>query len=148
MDETRADYRTSHAEEPSTEDGNVDFISWGPASIQVALARKSPFVESSHKVTRFMLANHTILHELFSRLLGQYDQLRKRNAFLDNYRKEPMFLENLDVFDDAGEVQDLVNAYWACERPDRASFGIGKDVTNGTGDEDGKELRMGGIGCR
>jgi hypothetical protein len=29
----------------------VDFIPWGPASIQVALSRKSPYVETAHKVT-------------------------------------------------------------------------------------------------
>ena len=28
----------------------VNFIPWGPASIQVALSRKSPYIESSNKV--------------------------------------------------------------------------------------------------
>lgn len=28
----------------------VNFIPWGPASIQVALSRKSPYVESANKV--------------------------------------------------------------------------------------------------
>ena len=35
------------------------FIPWGPASIQVALSRKSPYVETPHKVSGLMLANHT-----------------------------------------------------------------------------------------
>lgn len=35
------------------------FIPWGPASIQVALARPSPFVQSTYKVTGLMMANHT-----------------------------------------------------------------------------------------
>lgn len=35
------------------------FVLWGPASIQVALARASPFVTSSHRVTGLMMANHT-----------------------------------------------------------------------------------------
>jgi tubulin gamma len=38
------------------------FISWGPASIQVALSRKSPYVETAHKVNGLMLANHTSIH--------------------------------------------------------------------------------------
>lgn len=29
----------------------VNFIPWGPASIQVALSRKSPYLESANKVT-------------------------------------------------------------------------------------------------
>ena len=73
-----------------------------------------------------MLANHTIMAELFDRLLSQYDCIRKRNAFLDNYRKEPMFADNLDEFDSAREVvQSLVDGYKACERPDYVDFGTG-----------------------
>eukprot|EP00518_Triparma_eleuthera_P006071 CAMPEP_0182485706 /NCGR_PEP_ID=MMETSP1319-20130603/45730_1 /TAXON_ID=172717 /ORGANISM="Bolidomonas pacifica, Strain RCC208" /LENGTH=447 /DNA_ID=CAMNT_0024687725 /DNA_START=89 /DNA_END=1428 /DNA_ORIENTATION=+ len=100
----------------------VNFIPWGPASIQVALARKSPYVEVAHKVSGFMLANHTSMSSLFSRTITQFDKIKKRNAFLDNYRKEPMFAENLDEFDDSREVvQSLVEEYKACERPDYAS---------------------------
>ena len=33
-----------------------------------------------------MLANHTGIRTLFQRTLQQYDRLRKRNAFLENYR--------------------------------------------------------------
>ena len=104
----------------------VNFIPWGPASIQVALARKSPYVNTRHKVSGFMLANHTSMAELFERLLSQYDRIRKRNAFLDNYRKEPMFADNLDEFDSAREVvQSLIDEYKACERPDYVDFGTG-----------------------
>ncbi|CAN7941759.1 unnamed protein product, partial [Ixodes pacificus] len=37
----------------------VQFIPWGPASIQVALSRKSPYVQTQHRVSGLMLANHT-----------------------------------------------------------------------------------------
>ena len=78
-----------------------------------------------HKVSGFMLANHTSMAELFDRLLKQYDRIRKRNAFLDNYRKEPMFRENLDEFDDSREtVQQLVDEYKACEKPNYVDFGL------------------------
>lgn len=100
------------------------FIPWGPASIQVATARPSPAQTSA--VTGFMLANHTSMAELFDRLLHQYDRIRSRNAFLDNYRKEPMFADSLDEFDRAREtVQTLVDEYRACERPDYVQFGCG-----------------------
>lgn len=103
----------------------VPFIPWGPASPQVALARKSPHRQSKHKVTGFILANHTSMAELFDRLLGQYDRIRSRNAFLDNYRKEPMFQHSLDEFDNArATVQGLVDEYRACERPDYVDYGI------------------------
>ncbi|KAJ1538780.1 gamma-tubulin, partial [Cladochytrium tenue] len=37
----------------------AQFIPWGPASIQVALSRKSPYVQTAHRVSGLMLANHT-----------------------------------------------------------------------------------------
>lgn len=37
----------------------ANFIDWGPASIQVALSKKSPYVETPHKVSGLMLANNT-----------------------------------------------------------------------------------------
>jgi tubulin gamma len=105
----------------------INFIPWGPASIQVALARSSPYVENRHKVSGFMLANHTSMAELFERLLRQYDKIRKRNAFLDNYRKEPIFHENFDEFDDSREtVQNLVDEYKACEKANYVDFGTGR----------------------
>lgn len=35
------------------------FIPWGPTSIQVALSKSSPYVQSNHRVSGLMLANHT-----------------------------------------------------------------------------------------
>jgi tubulin gamma len=79
----------------------VNFIPWGPASIQVALSRKSPYVESANKVSGLMIANHTSMAQLFGRTVNQYDKLRKRNAFLDQYRREPIFADGLEEFDNA-----------------------------------------------
>jgi tubulin gamma len=63
--------------------------------------------------------------ELFDRLLQQYDTIRKRNAFMDVYKREPMFADSLDEFDDSREtVQQLVDEYRACERSDYANFGM------------------------
>lgn len=113
---------------------SIKFIPWGPASIQVALARKSPFLSSTNKVSGFMLANHTSMADLFDRLLGQYDKIRRRNAFLDNYRREPMFMDNLDEFDSAREtVQCLVDEYRACERKDYVDY----DYDTARGNYDG-----------
>lgn len=102
----------------------VDFIPWGPASIQVALSRKSPYIESAHKVSGLMIANHTSMAQLFGRTLQQYDKLRKRNAFLEQYRREPVFADGLEEFDSAREVvSDLIEEYRAAERPDYVQWG-------------------------
>ena len=97
----------------------ANFIEWGPASIQVALSRKSPYVKSQHRVSGLMLANHTSIRHLFSRCLNQYDRLMRRRAFLDNYEKHTMFAEDLSEFDDSREVvEQLAEEYKACESPD------------------------------
>jgi tubulin gamma len=38
-----------------------------------------------------MLANHTSIRHLFSKCVSSYKTLRKKQAFIDNYRKFPMF---------------------------------------------------------
>jgi len=102
----------------------ASFIPWGPASIQVALTRKSPYVTTSHRVSGLMLANHTSIASLFKRMLDQYDRLRKRNAFLEQYKKEKMFENGLEEFDDSREtVEELLKEYKACESADYISYG-------------------------
>lgn len=65
-----------------------------------------------------MLANHTSISTLFKRILTQYDRLRKRNAFLDNYKKEPAFSDGLTEFDEArAVVADLIQEYEQAEDP-------------------------------
>ena len=71
-----------------------------------------------------MLANHTSIAGLFARTLKQYDLLRKRNAFLEVYRKERMFQDGLEEFDSAREIVDqLRQEYVACEKSDYVNYG-------------------------
>jgi tubulin gamma len=42
----------------------ANFIDWGPASIQVALSKKSSYIETSHKVSGLMMANNTSIHHV------------------------------------------------------------------------------------
>ncbi|KAG0124357.1 Tubulin/FtsZ, GTPase domain-containing protein [Tuber indicum] len=91
----------------------------GPASIQVTLTKKSPHMPMSHRVSGLMLANHTSIAPLFKRILGQYDRLRKQNAFLEQYKKEPVFANDLGEFDEArATVADLITEYEAAEGAD------------------------------
>ena len=53
------------------------------------------------QVSGLMIANHTSMAQLFGRTVSQYDKLRKRNAFLEQYRREPMFADGLEEFDSA-----------------------------------------------
>ena len=73
-------------------------------------------------------------------MLRDYDKLRKREAFIDQFRKYPMFQvfvkpsfsvniwlfqDNLDEMDESREVvQQLVDEYHAARRPDYLSWGM------------------------
>ncbi|CAH1789189.1 unnamed protein product [Owenia fusiformis] len=108
----------------------AQFIPWGPASIQVALSRKSPYIQSSHRVSGLMLANHTSIANLFERTLSHYDKLRKREAFMDQFKKEDIFKDNLDEFDESREcLQQLIDEYKAATKPDYITWGANKPTT-------------------
>ena len=65
-----------------------------------------------------------ICFQLFERILKQYDKLRKREAFIDQFRKEAMFSDNLDEFDNSREsLQNLVDEYKAATGPDYLTWG-------------------------
>lgn len=122
------------------------FIPWGPASIQVALTRTSPYTATPYtpKVSGLMLANHTGIATLFKRIVFQYDRLRKRNAFLEQYKREDAFRDGLGEFDTAREVvMDLCREYEDAERSD---YLTGASGGGAAGPEDeGQDARTDGI---
>lgn len=62
--------------------------------------------------------------QLFERTCRQYDKLRKREAFLEQFRKEDIFKDNFDELDNSREiVQQLIDEYHAATRPDYISWG-------------------------
>lgn len=102
----------------------AQFIPWGPASIQVALSRKSPYVQSTHRVSGLMLANHTSISRLFDRATKQFDKLRNREAFLEQFKREKMFADNFDEMDDSVRiVRKLTEEYEAAATKDYLSWG-------------------------
>lgn len=48
----------------------AQFIPWGPTSIQVALSKSSPYVQSNHRVSGLMLANHTSISSVWRTFSG------------------------------------------------------------------------------
>ncbi len=103
-----------------------------------------------------MIANHTSMAQLFGRTVSQYDKLRKRNAFLDQYRREPMFQDGLEEFDSSRLVElhwlahscrmnlfdfrevvtDLIEEYKAAERVDYVTWGGNSGHSAGSTEQD------------
>lgn len=68
--------------------------------------------------------------QLFERVLNQYDKLRKRGAFLDQFKKEDMFKDDLSELDESREVVDcLVQEYEAATQANYLSW-QGTNKTN------------------
>ncbi|OAP54859.1 tubulin gamma chain [Fonsecaea erecta] len=110
----------------------ANFIPWGPASIQVALTKKSPYLPNTHRVSGLMLANHTSVATLFRRIVVQYEKMRKRNAYLEQYKKEAPFAEGLAEFDEAKEVvMGLIGEYEAAEKDDYLDPDAGEKKVDG-----------------
>eukprot|EP00708_Paratrimastix_pyriformis_P002725 GAFH01001478.1.p1 GENE.GAFH01001478.1~~GAFH01001478.1.p1 ORF type:complete len:475 (+),score=160.38 GAFH01001478.1:9-1433(+) len=106
----------------------VNFIPWGPASIQVALSKKSPYIQSANRVSGLMMANHTCMRTLIARSLQQCQQFLSRKAHLHQYESE---LQNtMEEFEDSmNTIQQLIEEYKAIETENYLSWGQG-DLPN------------------
>ena len=102
----------------------AEFIPWAPASIQVALSKKSPYLETAYKVSGLMLANHTSITMLMQSIVDAFNTFYKKKSFLDNFRKEDLFKDSFEEFDDSHDVAlKVINEYKACERQDYLDWG-------------------------
>ena len=67
---------------------------------------------------------HTHTHQLFAASCGQFDKLRKKEAFLDQFKKQPMFSDDLSELDDSRRVvQEVIDEYRASTEPDYITRG-------------------------
>ena len=102
----------------------ANFIPWGPSSIQVALSKKSPYVETAYKVSGLMLANHTSIAQLMQGIVDAHNSMFKKKAYIDMFRKEDMFKDSLDEFNDSMDVVNkVIEEYNASERADYLEWG-------------------------
>jgi tubulin gamma len=67
--------------------------------------------------------------QLFQRIVDQFDKLKKRNAFMDTYKKESIFSDSLEEFDNSREtVQSLIEEYTAAEKENYLDWGTNEDM--------------------
>ncbi|KAI5189995.1 tubulin gamma [Nematocida sp. AWRm77] len=92
------------------------FAPWAPPSIQVGIG-----LSPESNISGLLLTNTTGISRALHRITTQYDSLKKRNAFVDMYRKEGE--EYLEEFDAAREtVQWLIDEYKRAELTGYASY--------------------------
>ncbi|KAI5192535.1 tubulin gamma [Nematocida minor] len=87
----------------------VKFAPWAPANIQMAIS-KSP----CSSISGLLLSNTTGFGRTLQKITTQYDILKKRNAFLDMYKREGD--EYIEEFEPAREsVQWIMDEYRKAE---------------------------------
>lgn len=93
----------------------ANFMPSAPTSLQISLSKRSPYLPSNNhhsRISGLMLANHTSITSLFQRILDQFERLWKRHAFLEPYKKQAMFENGLEEFEDSRDiVRGLVHEY-------------------------------------
>ena len=101
------------------ENQKLRFIPWGPASIQLALSRKSPYVAIPNRVSGLMLANHTNIKQLFSNVLTDFNKMWATKVFIKEFKaSEASCLgSNLDAefVDSANTVKQVFDDYTKAE---------------------------------
>jgi tubulin gamma len=101
------------------------FIPWGPASVQLALTRKSPHVEMPNRVSGLMLANHTNIRTLMQGILNQVNVMFKTKASLLHYKKsDVMGGEKAEQYiaESIEAVKGVINEYADAEREEFGGF--------------------------
>jgi tubulin gamma len=100
------------------------FIPWGPASVQLAISRKSPYVETPNRVSGLMLANHTNIRTLLDEICGHFNKMFKSEAFLHNFEATQVMNRNAKKeFTESVEViKEVMGEYAAAEKEDYGSF--------------------------
>lgn len=92
------------------------FVPNSPASLQISLARRSPYLPSSqNRISGLMLANHTSMRTLFERISDQFDKLMKKKAFLTDFLRFPLFTETDELGDSREVVQNIIQEYRTME---------------------------------
>lgn len=87
---------------------NLSFVPWMPPLANTVVGR-----DFKTRVSGLSLSNYTGISTLLKKICDQYDTLKQRNAYIENYRK---FCSDMNIFDDAREcVQRLVEEYQASE---------------------------------
>ncbi|EPR79722.1 Gamma tubulin, partial [Spraguea lophii 42_110] len=93
----------------------LKFVPWMPPSFHAVIA-PNPTI-SHNRVSALSLTNTTATANLIKKISEQYDKLKKRNAFIDMYKR---FNEDLSMFDESREVvQNVINEY---ENAELASY--------------------------
>lgn len=109
---------------------SITFSGWCPGNLQIALAKRSPFLDQPNKISGLMLANHTSIREVFKRILNQfkkqYGSDGRTAPFMQEYKKSELWSDEDAMhseFLDCREIcESLIKEYEAAESPNYLDY--------------------------
>ncbi|KAJ7287697.1 hypothetical protein C8J57DRAFT_1215828 [Mycena rebaudengoi] len=111
---------------PVSESGSVR---WRPSSPGGPRVSRSPrptarrMLKGGPRVSGVMISNHTSIGTFFKRMIDQYNKLRKRNAFLEQYKQYDNILGEFDEARPRATCDALQAEYKTCESANYISYG-------------------------
>lgn len=83
---------------------------WSSSTLNITSCKLSPYVNQKHHTAGLLLANHTNSALIHNQIIRQYDQLRKRGAFLDRFQREGT--DTIKQMDESkSKIQSLIELY-------------------------------------
>lgn len=95
----------------------VKLIPWGPASIQVVLSKKSPYLQDQSKISGLTLINHSSIRFLMEQIVQTFEKTFNSKAFLNNYKVQLDDIQE-EMIDAKEKVIDLIKLYEGTEKND------------------------------
>ncbi|KAI5152527.1 tubulin gamma [Enteropsectra breve] len=97
---------------------SLNFVNWMPPFFQTAISKREP---EFNRVSGLGLCNSTGISGLLRKIGSQFDQLRRKNAFLEIYKKFDMEEQGFDI--NRENLQRLIEGYESCEMGSPANSG-------------------------
>ncbi|KAG0676985.1 gamma-tubulin [Pichia californica] len=90
----------------------IEFAPWTPSTVHLALGKKSEFSKSGDDdiVSGLMLTNSTSILHVIKDITKDYDQLMRKNAFMNNFLKGEYSQECGDLMQEFEESREVVEA--------------------------------------
>lgn len=93
-----------------TNKNNIVYPPWSSSTLNITTTKLSPYMEHRHHTSGLLLANHTNINKVLRQVAQQYDQLRRRGAFLDRFEREGV--DTVKRMDESREkIQSLIDLY-------------------------------------
>eukprot|EP00477_Mikrocytos_mackini_P001883 GAHX01002048.1.p1 GENE.GAHX01002048.1~~GAHX01002048.1.p1 ORF type:complete len:476 (-),score=92.88 GAHX01002048.1:24-1451(-) len=98
---------------------NIKFFDWIPTGLRTTINTTSPYLEGENHTGGFMYINNSSCVKALEKTLNDFDKLKKKKAFLSEFKKVDLDIDIMGEMEDAREVVfDMIDEYKNTEQED------------------------------